>query len=948
MGERLALAARAVVPWWLVVCAALLSLALGSLLAWGLAGDRSSPAAPGSRSPAVARDLLSGLPLSAQGTVSSTLGAADARYRVSSTHGVLQALNPAQRLRLRFERSGVLLSSGATRLGLSLRAVGYGRALGAVGAATPTPHGSRVLYARPALGESYANGPLGLEQGFTLARAPAGSASGPLTLALAVSGDVHAALAPGGRSVLFTSPGGPSLRYGELAASDARGRALRSWLVVQGRRILLRVDARGARYPLRIDPLAQQGAPLSGSGEEAGEEGERKFGYSVALSEDGGTALVGGPKTDDTAGGVWVFVRSGATWTLQQKLVGNESPAGESTEQCGEGAEEINGCGFGRSVALSANGDTALIGAPRADEAFGVARVFMREGASWTETATLERPAGEAAGRFGKSVALSADGATAVVGAPAARGNAGAAWVFTRAGEGSGWSRGEELTGPESSEAHFGLSVALSGDGSTVLIGGPTADANVGAAWVFARAGSGAPFVQQGAILTGGGGELGEGRFGYSVALSANGDTALIGARSDDEGSGAAWVFTRSGSQQWARGPKLAIAAGGEAPRAAFGYSVALSGDGQTALIGGPALAPEASGAAWVFADSGSGWSQQQEIRASEEIGIAFFGASVALSADAEHALVGAPTEAGGKGEALPYAVGPEVTKVEPGEGPAGGGTTVTVTGSGFQEDGSDVVERVAFGYKGPDAEPNLATNVTVDSPTSLTAVSPKGAAGKTVNVLVSANGEESAESEDDRFTYHSTPKSSSPGGGSGKGKEETPAGGASGNGASGNGSGGSAGTGGGAGASGGVLAFGPTPSASCSVSLHSRAVAVRAPNRASVKLLSSGVAFSGECAGKLTLVVKVRVKSKKAHEARFAHRTIGTASFAIDAGRSATVTLRLDAAGRRLLASHHGRMSAKLVILDAVPAPASTHSAIVRLSLQKTHAAKRRKQGKS
>ncbi len=211
-------------------------------------------------------------------------------------------------------------------------------------------------------------------------------------------------------------------------------------------------------------------------------------------------------------------------------------------------------------------------------------------------------------GIFGYSVALSADGDTALIGGPDDNGRVGAAWVFTRSG--STWTQqGPKLTGSaESGDGEFGWSVALSADGDTALIGGPHDNGEVGAAWVFTRSGS--TWTQQGPKLTGSA-ESGDGEFGWSVALSGDSDTALIGGPYDDgsgytaEGydAGAAWVFTRSGSTWTQQGPKLA-------PRgiSAFGWSVSLSSDGDTALIGGPRW--RGSGRAWVFTRSGSTWTQ--------------------------------------------------------------------------------------------------------------------------------------------------------------------------------------------------------------------------------------------------------------------------------------------------------------------------------------------------
>ena len=106
--------------------------------------------------------------------------------------------------------------------------------------------------------------------------------------------------------------------------------------------------------------------------------------------------------------------------------------------------------------------------------------------------------------------------------------------------------------------------MALSADGNTALIGGHDDNGSVGAAWVFTR--SAGVWTQQGAKLTGSG-ETGAGEFGWSVALSADGNTALIGGVADNGGVGAAWVFTRSGGVWTQQGSKLTdgaeIGAGG-------------------------------------------------------------------------------------------------------------------------------------------------------------------------------------------------------------------------------------------------------------------------------------------------------------------------------------------------------------------------------------------------
>jgi len=622
--SRIGVGHRPILPVRSLLAAALLALALGGVFTGILAGRHAS-VAPAVRSRGITHEGLLSLPLAARGPVSAAIGADTPAYRVRASKGGFAAANPAQRFRVHFGPSGPSVRSGATRVRLSLQAVGYGASLTSLGAVTPHVKANRVTYAHAGVSEWYANGPLGLEQGFTIAKAPSGRQAGPLTLSMALSGNAHASLAAGGQSITLSRAGGPSLRYSGVSATDARGRTLRSLLELQNGRLLLRVDTRGARYPLRIDPFFQQGEKLTGAEEvRAG-----LFGISVALSGDGNTALVGAfmdsPNkfNQNGVGAAWVFTRSGATWTQQgEKLTGSG---------------EVGRGDFGSSVALSGDGNTALIGGPYDDNTSGSAWVFTRSGATWTQQGEKLTGSGDVGSSwFGSSVALSADGNTALIGGTQDNNGTGAAWVFTRSG--STWTQeGEKLTGSgEAGHAEFGHTVALSGDGNTALIGGLTDNNNVGAAWVFTRKGS--PWTQQGDKLTGSG-EVGSGFFAYSLALSEDGNTALIGAFSDNNDVGAAWVFTRTGSTWSPQGEKLT--GNGEVGGGWFGRSAALSTDGNTALIGG-AEDNNGIGAAWVFSRSGSTWTQEGEkLTGNGEVGGGDFGESVALAADASTALVG-------------------------------------------------------------------------------------------------------------------------------------------------------------------------------------------------------------------------------------------------------------------------------------------------------------------
>jgi hypothetical protein len=462
-----------------------------------------------------------------------------------------------------------------------------------------------------------------------------------------------------------------------------------------------------------------QTATLSGGAEAEGS----LFGYSVALSADGETALIGGKYA---SGAAWVFTRSGNTWTQQgPPLTVTEENGSECTGEAGE-------CQFGRGVALSADGNTALVGGQADNGNRGAVWVFTRSGSTWTQSAKLTGGSEETAeGRFGRSLALSEDGDTALIGAPKNHTNRGAAWVFTQT-EGV-WSQqgpallgGEEEIGP----AHFGSSVALSESGTTALVGARMDDGGVGAAWAFTR--SGAAWSRQGPKLTGGE-ESGEGRFGSSIALSAFGDTALIGGRSDGGDAGAAWVFTRSGSTWAQQGPKLTGAE--ESGEGEFGASVALSANGGVALIGAPL--DSKIGAAWLFTRTNTSWSQAgSKLPSPEPSAPQRFGTGVALSAEGAIALIGGPAHRHDEGAAWAFRdkslPAPSVTAIAPESGSVEGGTPVTIAGSGFVRGATVEIGGAP------------ASAVEVVSETELTAVTGPHAAGPAQVVVSTPEGESS------------------------------------------------------------------------------------------------------------------------------------------------------------------------------------------------------------
>jgi hypothetical protein len=201
--------------------------------------------------------------------------------------------------------------------------------------------------------------------------------------------------------------------------------------------------------------------------------------------------------------------------------------------------------------------------------------------------------------KAGAASTLSADGNTAVVGGFADNSYTGAAWVFIR--KNGVWAQqGHKLVANEAIGAGLqGYCVALSADGNTAIVGAPHDNADIGAARVYTR--SGGVWAQQGSKLVGAG-AVGATEQGWSAALSADGNTAIVGGYGDNSYTGAAWIFTRS-NNVWSRlGNKLVGA--GAAGAAQQGYSVALSADGNTAIWGGVSD-NSVAGAAWVFTHRG-------------------------------------------------------------------------------------------------------------------------------------------------------------------------------------------------------------------------------------------------------------------------------------------------------------------------------------------------------
>jgi hypothetical protein len=561
--------------------------------------------------------------------------------------------------------------------GLNLESYGWGKDIRAV----TTPHSVNTERQKVAyiwdenLTEWYVNDSRGLEHGYTIVARPE-QANGPLMLKLAVRGGLRPVVSQSGRNVSFAAANdGTALNYTGLSVFDADGQALEaSWQVVSGD-LHLGVDDKHARYPLTIDPIAQQ-AYLKASNTDILDS----FGWSVSISGD--TVVVGAVREQSNATGVngnqsdnslsyvgaaYVFVRNGSTWSQQAYLKASNPDASDR---------------FGEAVSIS--GDTIVVGATSEDSSAtgvngqnnnntinsGAAYVFVRNGSTWSQQAYLKASNPDVSDVFGISVSVAGD--TIVVGALYEHSNAtgvngnqsdnsctdcGAAYVFVR--NGSIWSQQAYLKASNTDPIdYFGRSVSVAGD--TIVVGAPNEDSSTkiingnqsdnsapgaGAAYVFVRNGS--TWSQQ-AYLKASNAQTAD-WFGFSVSIS--GDTIVVGAEFEDSSatgvdgnqnnnsltdSGAAYVFVRSGTT-WSQ--QAYLKGSGLASNINFGYSVSASGD--TVAVG-YVLGNEVS----VFARNGTSWCGQANLSGSNTEAGDKFGYSLAISGNT--VIVGAPHEASG------------------------------------------------------------------------------------------------------------------------------------------------------------------------------------------------------------------------------------------------------------------------------------------------------------
>jgi hypothetical protein len=303
---------------------------------------------------------------------------------------------------------------------------------------------------------------------------------------------------------------------------------------------------------------------------------------------------------------------------------------------------------FGLTVSLTADGHTALVGAP--GRLVGAAYVFVEHGGTWSQQQVLESPAGSAQDSYGYSVTLAGDGATALVGAYTGDGLQGIVYSYARHGD--SYVPDGQITAPDGApDDEFGLSVSLSGLGNVALIGAPDHNGYTGAAYVFvhgARSWNEQREFQDPVAP----GEA----YGVSVSEAADGLTGVVGAPFANfdpvtgNAQGAAYVVSQLDPSQ-----QRLVGTATPPPSSLFGISVSIDALANRVLVGSLGT-NSGNGAAFVFDESRGGYIQSQELVPQNPSGSDAFGYSVALDYPGDVALIGAPGRNGTAGGAFTFA----------------------------------------------------------------------------------------------------------------------------------------------------------------------------------------------------------------------------------------------------------------------------------------------------
>jgi hypothetical protein len=336
------------------------------------------------------------------------------------------------------------------------------------------------------------------------------------------------------------------------------------------------------------------------------------FGIAVDLNADGTTAIVGAQQHNGNRGGAYIFSLVDGTWMKTADLTRSALQYGDS---------------YGNAVAINGDGTWAAVAEVGWQQLSGRVFVFHRVAGAWHLVSRLHARTPTPYTHFGDSISMDAAGDTIAVGILGAHGFIGRVQLFQR--NDSRWQR-VDLRPAGTDQQDFGQAVALSTDGSTVVVGANTFKSGVGAAYVFQNDGAGWQRVARLKAKP----QVAGANFGNAVAVNTDGSTVAVGAVY--EGSGAAYVFTEDAGA-WQQTSRLA-----ETGSQQYGSAVSLDGRGTTVIVG--AEASQVTGTAYLYSFDGSAWTLQATLTPDGQ-DQAFFGVSAGLDANGDTGLVGASSD---------------------------------------------------------------------------------------------------------------------------------------------------------------------------------------------------------------------------------------------------------------------------------------------------------------
>jgi hypothetical protein len=337
---------------------------------------------------------------------------------------------------------------------------------------------------------------------------------------------------------------------------------------------------------------------------------------------------------------------------ISKRLAAAPTVAAPDASQAAGKQQELqtsDGVLTGVSVSLTADGRTALVGSP--GNTVGAAYVFVEHAGKWSEAQELDSPAGSAEDSYGSSVAISGDGSTVLVSAYSGGSTEnGIVYAYSRKGD-TYVPNGSITARDGASGDEFGYAVSLSALGNVALIGAPDHNTGQGTAYAFVHGPR--SWTEQREFQDPGGAFD---TYGAAVSEAADGLAGVIGAPFANGAEGAAYAVSQlNGSQQTLPAPASA------APFL-YGLSVSINALGTRGLVGSPS-ANAGDGAAFMFDNHGGSWAQTQELTPSNPSGADLFGYSVALNYAGDGALVGATERNGTDGSAFTFSGYPTLTQ---------------------------------------------------------------------------------------------------------------------------------------------------------------------------------------------------------------------------------------------------------------------------------------------